>query len=56
MTTSMTRKLGKVCPPPGMLPPPCSGEKFTAADKKKIMAEFVGVIPRAKLEAALDMV
>ena len=52
----MTRKLGKVCPPPGMLPPPCSGEKFTAADKKKIMAEFKDIIPRAKLEAALDMV
>lgn len=55
MTTSMSRKLGNVCPPPGMLPPPCSGEKFTVADKKKIMTEFA-VIPRAKLEAALDMV
>lgn len=52
----MSRKLGKVCPPPGMLPPPCSGEKFTAADKKKIMTEFAKFIPRAKLEAALDMV
>ena len=56
MTTPMTRKLGKVCPPPGMLPPPCAGEKLTSADKTEIMAEFAGVIPRAKLEAALDMV
>lgn len=56
MTTPMTRKLGKICPPQGMLPPPCPDEKFTSADKKKIMAEFKGLIPQRKLEAALDMV
>lgn len=52
----MSFELGKVCPPPGMIPPPCPGEKLTAGDQNKIIKEFARFMPRAKIEAALDMV